>query len=320
MKRIVIGLMLVCGPLILEASTAHQLTGSTSSVFKEGAFEGDDGVSVSKDDAPEKDVVRDEIMLSSSPRQILARGVNSIVKLFATPPPLAQYGQEEIEETSAMYQRVLANDRIEVDRILRKVGPACAERPIVAGLAPVHMASFAEDRISLLKLFMEAGVNIKARTQDGRTPLQIALRCGNVPVTETLLSGDADIGIEETSILENLSAEESVVKALTVLLGQAKRDRLVTQVIGTREKFEADKKKKLDAEEKSRQELGRQARTFEKKQREAQEQELQTAGHVFHDETEDAEQEDDENLLQDNLSDAEADVQQQDGNDGQDDE
>jgi hypothetical protein len=226
-----------------------------------------------------------------------------------------------------MREFVLANDHVAADRHLRKVGPACAERPILAGLAPIHMASFSSAGIPLLKIFIEAGVSIEAVTEDGETPLQIALRLGNKAVAETLVSGGAEFGERETKILENLSAENSVIVALTGLLGKAKQDRLVAQITGARQKLHAYREKKKEAqnglalwqqeegdkkkrglEEREKKELEQQAYVVSEKQSTVQ-QELQRAGNVSQNETKDGDTllEADQNFSQDYSADEEGD-------------
>ena len=273
MKRIVIGLMMFCGSLILEGSSG-QLSESQSSL-QDGLPEAEDyGIPISESDAPVADVQRSELLLSSSPRQIFAQGLRSVVGLFTTPPPLEEYDSEAIKETHKMRNIILENNETGAELFLKKVGPTCAER-LIDGIAPIHMVSFPKDRVSMLQILMKGGVSVETKTQGGETPLQIALMRGNQPVAQALIVGGAEFGEAETKILETLSADDTVVRELTTLLGKARQDRLVTQVTETRERLEVKKK-----QEGIRQTLDQKFRAESKRRDE----ESQTASHASHDE------------------------------------
>jgi len=175
--------------------------------------------------------------LAVSPRQVVIHGIRAVVGLF-TPPPAPQVDLEEIEEARKMRTCILANNQGEAIALLKKVGPLCAER-LVDGIAAIHMVCFPTDRISMLELLMQNGVDIETKTESNDTPLQIALKLANKPVAEVLVSGGATFGKKEETILEALAVDQEKVDELAALLGKAQQDRLVGNIKRVREEKKA---------------------------------------------------------------------------------
>jgi hypothetical protein len=231
MKRIMIGGMLLSF-FMLNASSLQNSECSLSGDLSE-----EEGVTVSKDDMLMHGF--DNGALAVSPRQVVMHGIRAVVGLF-TPPPAPQVDPEEIEEARKMRTFILANNQGEAIALLKRVGPLCAERH-VDGIAAIHMVCFPTDRISMLQLLMQNGVNIETKTERNETPLQIALKLANKPVAEVLVSGGATFGEEEETILEALAVDQEKVDELAALLGKAQQDRLVGNIKRVREEKKAKK-------------------------------------------------------------------------------
>ncbi len=252
MKRIVMALMVLGGPLVLAGSDAHQLLcGSASSEnLPDGFSEDEDGVRISGKDAPEHDVRLAEV-LSSSPAQAFTQGIKKVVNgLFGT-PPLVLDDKEDDKAAYEMCFAVLKNSGEGVGALLKKIGPVCAERRAMNSkaddFAAIHLAASLPDRLERLQQLIDADVSLEVLTRTGKSPLQLALFDANKAVTEKLVSAGAQFGEEEIGILETLPANEESIRALTELLGRAQQDRLVTQVLATRLQLEKGKKRQEEA-------------------------------------------------------------------------
>ena len=57
---------------------------------------------------------------------------------------------------------------------------------------PLHLAARIADGEKCAEMLIKCGANVRARTEDGRTPLHVAARHGNTKVLTLLLQEDAD--------------------------------------------------------------------------------------------------------------------------------
>ena len=60
------------------------------------------------------------------------------------------------------------------------------------GKTVLHVACF-EGRFSAVKLMLESGSNVHARSKDGKTALHFAVSHGRIDVVEALICGGADV-------------------------------------------------------------------------------------------------------------------------------
>ncbi|KXS19843.1 ankyrin [Gonapodya prolifera JEL478] len=80
-------------------------------------------------------------------------------------------------------------------RLLIERGAEIEKAPVGGMYSPLHHAQ----KVEIVQLILEMGVNINVRNHNGQTPATFAVRMGNAPVLAFLLDHGAGISIEDNS-------------------------------------------------------------------------------------------------------------------------
>ncbi len=241
MKKIAVGLMIMCAPLVLMGAEHRQLVTAKKASTPPPGYE--EPVKVHLLDGKGGNGGGQPLHLSSSPSTVLGAFSAVASYCFSSPYPAVEPEKERVARE--MRDAVLGRNCLALRALLEKYGVEPAEALGPDKYNPFHMACFNQymEGIEVLtcgktgKKGQRKKVIIDFPNGKGKTPLQVALSEMHVAVAAELVKLGSSVEDEEVLIVRDLrrrfGKDNEQVKALADLLAGAKQKTILNSIFDT---------------------------------------------------------------------------------------